>query len=177
MLNPKNIGITSSIATFIGLLFLLIVPLIGLVILLAARIGLLIAFKDLSKTLNNIKIFKYKFKSIVLGVVALIIFILSLYITSYIVGPEGIPESVEDILSGGAMNILFIGSITAWIIVIVSIIYVKKAYDLLASLLNTKYFRWIGLIYLVSAILIVTGLGVLIALVGALVELLSWIHV
>lgn len=177
MLNPKNIGITSSLATFIGLLFLLIIPLIGLVILFAARIGLLIAFKDLSKTLNNIKIFKYKFKSIVLGILALMIFILSLYITSYIVGPEGMPESIKDILSGDAMNILLLGSITAWIIVIVSVIYVKKAYDLLASLLNVKYFRWIGLVYLVSVVLIVTGLGVLIALVGALVELLSWIHV
>lgn len=177
MLNPRNIGITSSLATFIGLLFLLIIPLIGLVILFAARIGLLIAFKDLSKTLNNTKVFKYKFKSIVLGVVALVIFILSLYITSYIVGPEGIPESIEEILSGGAMNVLFLGSIITWIIVIVSVIYVKKAYDLLASLLNVKYFRWIGLIYLASVILIITGLGILVALIGALVELLSWIHV
>ena len=177
MLNPKSIGIIGSIATFVGLLFLLIIPLIGLVILFAARIGLLIAFKDLSKTLNDTKIFKYKFKSIVLGVVALMIFMLSLYTTSYLVGPEGMPESIEDILSGGAMNILLLGSIIAWIIIIVSVIYVKKAYDLLASLLNIRYFRWIGLVYLIGVVSIVTGLGILIALIGALVELLSWIHV
>lgn len=176
MLKPRSTGILGSIITFIGLLFLPILPIIGVIVLFIARILVLLAFRDVARTVGSISVFRDMFKSLVLGILAFTAFVVASFVTSSLIGPQGGPETIEDLLRGGAMNILLIGIILAWALIITSTVYVKKAYDGLAGLLDVKYFHWIGLIYIASVVLAITGLGVFIALIGALVEITSWIH-
>lgn len=176
MLKSRDMGILGSITTFIGLLFLLISPIIGVVVLFIARILILFVFRDVAKTTGNTSVFKDMFKSLVLGILAFMVFVIALLITSSLVGPQGMPETIEDLLKGDAINILLLGMVIAWALTATSTVYVKKAYDGLARLFNVRYFRWIGPIYIVSVVFVVTGLGVLIALIGALVEITSWMH-
>lgn len=176
MLKPRDIGILGSITTFIGLLFLLISSIIGVVVLFIARILILLAFKDVARTTGNIGVFKDMFKSLVLGILAFMVFVIALLITSSLVGPQGMPETIEDLLKGGVTNILLLGMVIAWVLTVASTVYVKKAYDGLARLFNVRYFRWIGPVYIVSIVFVITGLGILIAFIGALVEITSWMH-
>ncbi len=176
MVNARNLGVAGSTLSFVGLILLFIAPGIGVAVIFVSRIIVLLASRGVALARQLPLVYRNVFASIVLGVLALIVFVVSAYTTYFFVGPEGMPESLEDILSGGAMNILLAGILASWVILIVSLLYLEKAYGVLARVFNIGFFKWSPIVYIIGLLVVVTGLGVIVLMVGALLELAAWMN-
>ncbi len=177
MVNARNLGVAGSALSFVGLILLLIAPEIGVAVVFVSRIIVLLASRGVALVRQVPSVYRNVFASLVLGVVALMVFVASTYATYLIVGSEGMPESLEDILSGGAMNILLAGILASWVILVVSLLYLEKAYRVLAKVFNVGFFKWSPIVYLAGVLVVVTGIGVVVLMVGALLELAAWMQV
>ncbi len=69
---------------------------------------------------------------------------------------------------------VFVGLAVAWIALIISSIFIRRAYDTMASRLNVGMFRTAGLLYFIGAILTIVGVGLIILFVGIILQIVAF---
>jgi uncharacterized membrane protein len=69
------------------------------------------------------------------------------------------------------------GLAVAWIALIISSIFIRRAYDTMATKLNVGMFRTAGLLYFIGAILIIVLVGFVLLLVAAVLQIVAFFSI
>ena len=73
---------------------------------------------------------------------------------------------------------LIIGFLVAlvilWILMIVSMIFLRKSYNKIGELTNVKWFNTTGLLFLIGAATIIVGIGFIIILIGLILQIIAF---
>ena len=143
---------------------LLLIPAVNIV----GYILILIATKYISDGLGDRSIFDNMLYAVIAGIVgvaaaAVIIF------TGAIFGVFTFTAS--------AIGGVIAGLAVAWIALIVSSIFIRRAYDTMATKLNVGMFRTAGLLYFIGAILTIVLIGFVILLVAAILQIIAYFSI
>ena len=76
--------------------------------------------------------------------------------------------------SASAIAGVVVGLAIAWIALIVSSIFIRRAYDVMAARMNVSTFRTAGTLYFVGAILTIILVGFIILFVAAIVQIIAF---
>lgn len=167
------------------LTLLIFVPTAGLFLGIAGFILTLIAINLLSKELNDQKIFSNMIISVILSIVAVIIFgvVLVSVIFRFLglgsfVGQQFIPPAnlTGTDLAGIAL-ILLPGLAAVWILLIVSAFFLRRCYTSISTRLNVRMFDTAALIYLIGAILIIILIGFLLLIVAEILFIIAYFSI
>jgi len=104
-----------------------------------------------------------------------------------IAGIVGAIGAASIILSGAAFSAvtftasaitgIIVGLAIAWIALIVSSIFIRRAYDTMATRLNVNMFRTAGLLYFIGAILVIVLVGFLLLFVAAILQIVAFFSI
>ena len=72
---------------------------------------------------------------------------------------------------------VIVGLAVAWIALIISSIFIRRAYDTMASRLNVGMFRTAGLLYFIGAILTIVGVGLIVLFVGIILQIVAFFSI
>ena len=125
----------------------------------------LVAVKYISDDLQDQSIFNNMLYAVITGIVGLLI------------GPF--------LLIGGALSAAFTGGLSAvaglfgflavaWVVLLISAMFVRRAFETMATKLNVDSFRTAGTLYLVGAALTIVFVGFLILLVAFIFQIVSF---
>ncbi len=151
----------------------LIIPIVGLILVL-------IAVNFIANVLNDRAIFTNMIISVVLGIVALLVlFLMVLAVVAAFIGIPGPgveliePPAEGDIIAFIAALIL--GLAIAWIIYVVSAVFMKRSFDAIATGTGTNLFHTTALLFLIGAILLIAlGIGVLLIFVASILMIVAF---
>jgi uncharacterized membrane protein/ribosomal protein L40E len=151
--DAKNLGGIGSI--------LLLIPGVSIV----GYILILIASKYVSDELGDRSIFDNMLYAVISGIV-------------------GVAAAAFIIFTGAAFSVftftasaiggLIVGLAVAWIALIISSIFIRRAYDTMATKLNVGTFRTAGTLYFVGAILTIVLVGFLLLFVAAILQIVAF---
>jgi len=143
---------------------LLLVPGVSIV----GYILILIATKYVSDELGDKSVFDNMLYAVIAGIVGAI-------------------GAASIILSGAAFSAItfstsaiagiIVGLAIAWIALIVSSIFIRRAYDTMATRLNVNMFKTAGLLYFIGAILVIVLVGFLILFVAAILQIVAFFSI
>ncbi|ASJ04357.1 DUF996 domain-containing protein [Thermococcus barossii] len=151
--NAKLLGGVGAILTLVGLGF------VGFILKL-------FAVKDIAEATGRGEIFSKYLWAAILNIVAALILVASLWGVMFAMGSSESPEAIV-----GAMGI---GGIIAAIIMFVGVWFMKQSYDMISEETGVGTFHTTALLYLAGAILIPIGLGLVILLVAAILEIVAF---
>ncbi len=172
-----GIGAILMLVGGIGGLFVpfgsLVIPIVGLILVL-------IAVNFIANVLNDRAVFNNMLISVILGIVALVvIFLMVLAAVAAFIGIPGPgfeftePPTEGDIIAFIAA--LIVGLAIAWIIYIISAIFMKRSFDAIAAGTGTNLFHTTALLFLIGAILtILIGLGFLLIFVASILMIVAF---
>ncbi|HXY56143.1 MAG TPA: DUF996 domain-containing protein [Nitrososphaerales archaeon] len=69
------------------------------------------------------------------------------------------------------------GLVIAWVALIVSGIFIRRAYDTMAARLNVGYFKTAGTLYFIGAILVIILVGFLLLFVAAIFQIIAFFSI
>jgi uncharacterized membrane protein len=154
--NAKTLGGVGSI--------LLLIPGVSIV----GYILILIATKYISDELGDKTIFDNMLYAVISGIIgvaaaAFIIF-------------TGEVSSVFTFTTSAIAG-LIVGLAVAWVALIVSSIFIRRAYNTMATRLNVGTFRTAGLLYFIGAILTIVLVGFILLLVAAILQIVAFFSI
>jgi len=178
--NAKTMGGIGAMLTLIGIL----IPTFGFIIGVAGFILVLIAVKYISDETKDKSIFNNFLYFFIVAIIAIAVAAVILVITfieaggmSYIRELQNLAYS-DPIAVWNAIQPLLIGFLVAlvilWILMIVSVIFLRKSYDKIGELTNVKWFNTTGLLFLIGAATLIIGIGVIIVLIGIILEIIAF---
>lgn len=159
--------------------FGLFVPYLGVFVSIVGFVLEILAVDKISHALNDKEIFNNYLISLVLmviGVVSAILFGIVVFgITIIRTMPmlrEGKVESIFPLL-GAIFIVLFV----LWVASIVSAIFLKKSFDLIAKKLNVSLFSTTALLYLIGAATVILAVGFLIMFVANILKIVAYFSI
>jgi uncharacterized membrane protein len=186
----KVFGGIGSILVILG-----IIPYAGVVLAIVGLILILISLKYISDEVGDPKIFRYAMISVIVGIVGyavLVIFVLASLLTFAVFGGNSIVTNVYTIPPGMPLQqaqnlrqqdfigllLAFIGVLLlAWIILIISSVFVKLSYDRISRSLGVGLFSTAALLYLIGAALMIIIIGMIIILVAAIIQAIAFFSI
>ncbi|AEC52812.1 hypothetical protein PNA2_1899 [Pyrococcus sp. NA2] len=169
--NAKIYGGVGGILSLIG-------PLagsFGLILSIAGLVLVFLAVKTISDETGDERIFSLFLKAFISMVAGLIIFIIVIIAT---VGSFAFGMIGKGMMSPGnlmaVIGSILVGFLILWITYIIGTYFQKKSFELIAEYTGVNLFKTTGLVYFIGAILIIIGVGFLIILVGAILEIVSF---
>lgn len=177
--NAKIMGGIGAILILLG-----IVPTIGFIIGIIGFILVLIAVKYISNETKETSIFNNFLYSFIVIIIAIAVSGAILVFTfleaggmSYITELQNLAYS-DPIEVWNTIQPLIIGFLVAlvilWVLMIVSMIFLKKSYNKIAELTNVKWFNTTGLLFLIGAATIIIGIGFIIILIAMILEIIAF---
>ena len=158
----KTLGGVGSILALLG-----IVPTAGPVLSIAGLIMTLVAIKYISDVLGDKRIFNNMIIAVILGIggiIVLVAFVLAAVARFVGFGnlfgaSPGVPPTIpaSDVIS--LIAGIAIGLLAAWVLVIVSAVFLRMSYKSVAARLNVKLFGTAALLYLIGAALTIILIG------------------
>lgn len=143
---------------------LLLIPAINII----GYILILIASKYISDELGDKSIFDNMLYAVIAGIVGAIAAAL-IIITGAV---SGVFTSTASAIGG-----IIGGLLIAWIALIVSSIFIRRAYGKMAAGLNVGTFRTAGTFYFIGAILTIVLIGFLFLLVAAIIQIVAFFSI
>ncbi len=191
----SNSSLLSQAKIFGGLgsilMLLVVIPFIGVVIFLIGLVLVLVALKYISDEVDEPRIFRYALISLVILGVSVISAIMIFALMSFFVPPSmGYVKKIIAPVSGRevttisavyefrmsleSMLIPFLIPFILVILFIISSIFIKKSFDLVASKLGVNLFSVVGLLYLIGSILTVIAVGLIIIYVAIIIQIIAF---
>ena len=178
--NAKTMGGVGAILTLIGIL----IPTFGFIIGIIGFILVLIAVKYISDETKDKSIFNNFLYFFIVAIIAIVVAGVILVITfieaggmSYIRELQNLAYS-DPIAVWNAIQPLLIGFLVAlvilWILMIVSVIFLRKSYDKIGELTNVRRFNTTGLLFLIGAATLIIVIGFIIILIGIIFEIIAF---
>ena len=156
-----------------------IVPLIGLVLIF-------IAVKYIADATQDGDIFRNYLFHFILTIVAFVAVIAIMLLSFGAAGGFSFIENLQSMdftnftgtdfmttfgtLIGGCL----LSIVVAWVLLIISAIYLRRSYDRIAKHTNVDLFKTTGLIYLIGAATLIILIGALIILVAKIIEIVAY---
>ncbi len=140
---------------------LLLVPGVNIV----GYILILIATKYVSDELGDKSIFDNMLYAVIAGIVGAAA-------AAFIIFTGAVFSAVT--FSTSAIAGIVVGLAIAWIALIVSAMFIRRAYDTMATRLNIGTFRTAGMLYFIGAILIIILVGFLLLFVAAILQIIAF---
>jgi len=173
----KTLGGVGSILALLG-----IVPSVGPVLSIAGLIMSLVAVKYVSDILGDKRIFNNMIISVILaigGIVVLVAFVFAaiarfigvgnLFGASPSVPPTIPPSDIISLIAG-----LAIGLLAAWVLIIVSAIFLRMSYKSISARLNVGLFSTAALLYLIGAALTIILIGFVLIFVAQILLVVAF---
>jgi len=151
--NAKLLGGIGAILTLVGLGF------VGFILKL-------FAVKDIAEATGRGEIFSKYLWAAILNIIAALILVATIWGTMFAMGFSESPEGII-----GAMGM---GGIIAAIIMFIGVWFMKQSYDMISEETGVGTFHTTALLYLAGAILVPVGLGLVILLVAAVLEIVAF---
>ena len=173
----KTLGGVGSILGLLG-----IAPSVGWVLSIVGLIMTLVAVKYISDVLADKRIFNNMIISVVLGIGGIIVLVAFVFaaITRFIgIGnlfgaspsvPPTIPAS--DIIS--LIASLAIGLLAAWVLIVISAVFLRMSYKSVAARLNVGLFGTAALLYLIGAALTIILIGFVLIFVAQILLVVAF---
>ena len=173
----KTLGGVGSILGLLG-----IAPSVGPVLSIAGLIMTLVAVKYISDVLADKRIFNNMIISVILGIGGIIVLVAFVFaaIARFIgVGnlfgatpsvPPTIPAS--DIIS--LIASLAIGLLAAWVLIVISAVFLRMSYKSVAARLNVGLFGTAALLYLIGAALTIILVGFVLIFVAQILLVVAF---
>ncbi len=173
----KTLGGVGSILALLG-----IVPSVGPILQIAGLIMTLVAVKYISDILGDKRIFNNMIISVILaivGVAVLVVFVVGA-IARFVgfaslfgaqpVSPGTLPPAdVISLIAG-----LIVGLLAAWVLAIVSAIFLRMSYKSIAARLNVGLFSTATLLYLIGAALTIILIGFVLIFVAQILLIVAF---
>ncbi|ASJ16894.1 hypothetical protein A3L04_07320 [Thermococcus chitonophagus] len=168
MSNAKMYGGIGAIIGLVGPL----VPHIGFVLSIVGLVLIFLAVKIISDETGDKDIFSYFLKAFIAIVGGLIVFIIIVVATvgaAFLNPKELMPTNILSFI-----GVVLVGLIILWIAMIIGMYFRKKSYELIAQYTGVDMFKTAGLLYFIGAILLIIGIGALIAIIAAILEIVAF---
>jgi len=177
--NAKIMGGIGAILILLG-----IVPTIGFLIGIVGFILVLVAVKYISNETKETAIFNNFLYFFIVTIIAIVVAGAILVITfleaggmSYITELQNLAYS-DPIEVWNTIQPLIIGLLVAlvilWILMIISMIFLRKSYNKIGELTNVKWFNTTGLLFFIGAATIIIGIGFIIILIAMILEIIAF---
>ncbi|HXW95419.1 MAG TPA: DUF996 domain-containing protein [Nitrososphaerales archaeon] len=140
---------------------LLLIPGISIV----GYILILIATKYVSDELGDKSIFDNMLYAVIAGIVGVAA-------AAFIIFTGAAFSAIT--FTGSAIAGVIVGLAVAWIALIISSIFIRRAYNTMATKLNVGTFRTAGTLYFVGAILTIILVGLIVLLVAAILQIIAF---
>ncbi len=180
--NAKIIGGVGALLTLIGIL----IPSFGFFISIVGFILVFVAVKYISDEVKDKSIFNnflYFFITVIIAVVVAAAILIITFVESggmtFINELQNLAYS-DPIAIWDTIQPLFTGVIATlvifWILMIISIIFLRKSYDKIAEYTKVKWFSTAGLIFLIGAVTLIILIGFIIILIGIIIEIIAYFN-
>ena len=173
----KTLGGVGSILGLLG-----IAPSVGWVLSIVGLIMTLVAVKYISDVLADKRIFKNMIVSVILGIGGIIVLVAFVFaaIARFIgVGnlfgaSPGVPPTIpaSDIIS--LIASLAIGLLAAWVLIVISAVFLRMSYKSVAARLNVGLFGTAALLYLIGAALTIILIGFVLIFVAQILLVVAF---
>jgi len=176
----KTLGGVGAILTI-----LLVIPVLGWILAIVGVVLLLVAVKYISDTVGDAAIFRNMIVAVVLAVVGLILgvavilgSVLSYVGLSSLSGLTAI-KSVTPSTPGvmGLVAGVILGLVALWVLLVVSAVFSRRAYDSMAGALGVGMFRTAGLLYLIGAATAIIFVGFIIVFVAIILNIVAFFSI
>jgi len=160
--DAKTLGVIGSI--------LLLIPGVSIV----GYILILIASKYISDDLGDKSIFNNMLYAVITGIVGVAIGI-SVIFTSTLFSAFSVAAMSPNIISM-IMGIL-VGLAVMWIFLIISSIFIRRAYNTIATRLNVNWFKTAGTLYFVGALLTIVLVGLIVLFIAYIIQIIAFFSI
>ena len=165
--NIKLLGIIGSVL----MLLPSITPFFGFILLFATIYFLSKYYKD-KKIFDN---FLISFIFSLISIFCFFIFFLSflgvgILPSSYLISGLKVVPSIFQLFYSFLAAIVI-----TWILAVVSSIFLKRSYDLIANYSNVSYFKTTGMLYLIGTVLLIVLVGALILIIALAFQVISFV--
>ena len=140
---------------------LLLIPGVSIV----GYILILIATKYVSDSLGDQSIFDDMLYAVIAGIIGVAA-------AAFIIFTGAVFSAVT--FTASAVGGVGLGLAIAWIALIVSAVFIRRAYDKMATKLNVGTFRTAGVLYFIGAILVIFFVGFLLLFVAAILQIVAF---
>ena len=177
--NAKIIGGVGALLILLGL-----IPSIGSILGIIGFILVFIAIKYVSDETKDKSIFNNFLYFFILVIVAIVVSGTIFVITfleaggiSYIMelqnlaytDPSAVWNAIQPLLPGALAALA-----TLWILMLISVIFLRKSYDKIGELTKVKWFNTTALLFLIGAATLIIVIGFLIILIGLVLEIIAF---
>jgi uncharacterized membrane protein len=149
---------------------LLLIPGVSIV----GYILILIASKYISDDLGDKSIFNNMLYAVITGIVGVAIGI-SVIFTSTLFSAFSVAAMSPNIISM-IMGIL-VGLAVMWIFLIISSIFIRRAYNTIATRLNVNWFKTAGTLYFVGALLTIVLVGLIVLFIAYIIQIIAFFSI
>ncbi|MBO3802008.1 MAG: DUF996 domain-containing protein [Thermoproteota archaeon] len=175
--DAKTYGEIGSILSVFGIF----IPYAGLLLLIAGLVLEILAVDKISHLLNTKEIFKNYLISIVVevvGIVSTLIFgVASLVLIFASALPVSSMNSILRFRFGSLLVFLFAILLVLWVTFVISAMFLKKSFDLMASKLNVPLFSTSALLYLIGAVLTILVVGFFIVFIASILKIVAYSNI
>ena len=173
----KSLGGVGAILVLIGIF--LGAP--GGILAIIGLILVLVAVKYVADILGDQTIFNNMTIAVVLsivGIVALIAIVVSAFYSFIGFGSFSFMPGTSPPLGFVAfLTSIIIGVVIAWVFFLIASIFLKRSYDNIGTRLNIGMFHTTGLLYLIGAATLIIGVGFIIAIVAAILQVVAFFSI
>ena len=140
---------------------------------LAGYLLLLVTIYYFSKFYKDMKIFTNFLLSFIFSLVGVILFILTLFLTT----GQFLQNTLIRISYLSLFHVFGIPIIVLWLFLTIGAIFLKRSYNLLAEYTKSELFKLTGLLILIGSVLLIVIIGALIVYVGLIFQLISFVFI
>ncbi len=163
---------------------LIIVPTIGFLLGIVGLVLIFIAVKYIADDTKNHSIFQNYLMNFLFSIIAIAAVIVIMVMSFGISGGMSWVNTLQEqnftdpstvwnsfaTLIGGCILALFV----AWILLIISSLYLRKSYNSIAEHTKVDLFKTTGLVYFIGAVTLIVVIGIFIIIVAKILEIVSF---
>jgi uncharacterized membrane protein len=178
--NAKIMGGLGALLTLIGIL----VPSFGFIVSIIGFILVFVAVKYISDEFKDKSIFNNFLYFFIIAIIAIVVTLVIFVITFIEVGGISYFNELQNLAYSNPMEVLevlqplitgvLVGLAALWVLMIISVIYLRKCYDKIGELTKVKWFNTTGLIFLIGAATIIIGIGFIILIIAMIIEIIAF---
>jgi uncharacterized membrane protein len=177
--NAKIVGGIGALLMILGL-----VPGVGMLLGLIGFILIFIAVKYISDETKDKSIFNNFLYFFITAIIAIFVALVILIITfieaggmSYMMDlqnlaytdPTAVWNAISPVLPGAIAALA-----SLWILLLISVIFLRKSYDKIGELTQVKWFNTTALLFLIGAATLIIVIGFIIIIIGMVLEIIAF---
>jgi uncharacterized membrane protein len=177
--NAKTLGGIGSI-----LILLTVAPSVGWILGIVGFVMILVAVKYIADEFNEKKIFNNMITAVILSIVGIAVgslVVLGTLLSAFQKGYFGANFAPSPSITTGQWitfgTEIGLGLFAAWVLFLVSSVFLRRSYDAIGSKLNVHMFSTAGLLYLIGAATAIVGVGFLLLFVAEILTAVAFFSI